>query len=163
MMRNKQLRLNAAILLSLVLSGLQAQDAIPATGGNASGSGGQASYTIGQVVYNTQTGTAGSVAQGVQQPFEISTVTGLEEAKGINLSVKVYPNPATEYLLLIVDELDLLNLSYQLFDMNGKILQHEKITGRETSIEMSNFVSAAYFLKVIQGNMEIKSFKIIKN
>jgi hypothetical protein len=162
-MRKNQLKLSTAILLSLVLSGLQAQDALSASGGDASGGGGQASYTVGQVVYNTQTGTTGSVAQGVQQPFEISAVTGLEEAKGINLSVKVYPNPASHYLLLTVDAYDLSNLSYQLYDMNGKLLQNEKITGSETTIEMSHFVSSAYFVKVIEGNREMKSFKIIKN
>jgi len=51
--------------------GLQAQETIPASGGKASGSGGTASYSFGQVVYTTYTGTNGLVAQGVQQPFEI--------------------------------------------------------------------------------------------
>jgi len=162
-MRNKKLKLSAVILFSLVLTGLKAQEAIPATGGNASGSGGSASYSSGQVVYTTHTETTGSVAQGVQQPFEISTVTAIEEAKGINLTVEAYPNPTTDYLTLIVDEFDISNLSYQLFDMNGKLLQNEKITGRETSIVMSNLVPATYFVKVIESNKEIKSFKIIKN
>ena len=44
-----------------------AQDAIPATGGDATGSGGSASYTVGQIGYTTNTGTNGSVAEGVQQ------------------------------------------------------------------------------------------------
>ncbi|RLD56213.1 MAG: T9SS C-terminal target domain-containing protein, partial [Bacteroidetes bacterium] len=75
-------------LLFLGLSNLQAQEVIPATGGEASGSGGSASYTVGQVVYTTNTGTNGnSVSQGVQQPYEISVVTGIAEAKDINLEV----------------------------------------------------------------------------
>ena len=162
-MRHKRLKLSAVLLLGLGLTGLQAQTSVNATGGDASGSGGSASYSVGQVVYTTNTGTNGSVAQGVQQAFEISVVTGLEEAKSINLSVSAYPNPTTDYLTLEVKDVELLNLHFQMYDMNGKLLQNEKITGNQTSIVMSNLVPATYFVKVIQGNKEFKTFKIIKN
>ena len=162
-MRHKKLKLSAVLLLGLGLTGLQAHTSINATGGNASGSGGSASYSVGQVVYTTNTRTNGSVAQGVQQPFEISVVTAIEEAKGINLSVSAYPNPTTDYLTLEVKEFELSNMSFQLYDMSGKLLQNEKITGNQTSIVMSNLVPATYFVKVIQDNKEVKTFKIIKN
>ncbi|MEA3447187.1 MAG: T9SS type A sorting domain-containing protein [Synergistota bacterium] len=171
-MRHKKLKLSAILLLGLGLTGLQAQTSINATGGDASGSGGSASYSVGQVVYTTNTGTNGSVAQGVQQPFEISVVTAIEEAKGINLTVMAYPNPTTDYLTLSIDNSvktshDLSQLSYQLYDMNGKLLQNEKITGNQTSIVMSNLVPATYFVKVVKTNhdlsQEVKTFKIIKN
>ncbi len=167
-MPNKRLELSALLLLGFGLTGLQAQTSINATSGNASGSGGTASYSVGQVTYQTHTGITGSVSEGVQQPYEISVVTGIEEAKGIDLSVSAYPNPTTDYLTLCIDKsvrtsLDLSQLSYQLYDMNGKLLQNEKITGTQTSIVMSNLVTATFFLKVIQGNKEVKTFKIIKN
>ena len=162
-MRHKRLKLSAVLLLGLGLTGLQAQTSVNATGTNASGSGGSVSYSVGQVVYTNNTGTNGSVAQGVQQAFEILVVTGLEQAKGINLSVSAYPNPTTDYLTLSIGEFDISNLSYQLYDMNGKLLQNAKITGNQTSIAMGNLVPANYFVKVIQGNKEVKTFKIIKN
>ena len=162
-MRHKKLKLSAVLLLGLGLTGLQAQESINTTGGDASGSGGSANYSVGQVVYTTNTGASGSVAQGVQQAFEISVVTGLEQAKGINLSVSAYPNPTTDYLTLSIDDFEISNLSYQLYDMNGKLLQNAKITGNQTSIVMSNLVPANYFVKVIQGNKKVKTFKIIKN
>ena len=162
-MKHKRLKLSALLFLGLGLTGLQAQTSVNATDGDALGSGGSASYSVGQVVYTTNTGTNGSVAQGVQQAFEISVVTGLEEAKGINLSVSAYPNPTTDYLTLEVKDVELLNLHFQMYDMNGKLLQNEKITGNQTSIVMSNLVPATYFVKVIQGNKEVKTFKIIKN
>ena len=161
-MRHKKLKLSAVLLLGLGLTGLQAQTSVNATGGDASGSGGSASYSVGQVVYNANTGTNGSVAEGVQQPYEISVVTGLEEAKGINLSVSAYPNPTTDYLQLKVESEKLKDLSYQLYDMQGKLLQSEKITGNQTSIVMSNLVPATYFVKVVQESKEVKTFKIIK-
>lgn len=96
-MRHKRLKLSAVLLLGLGLTGLQAQTSVNATDGDVSGSGGSVSYSVGQVVYTTHTGTSGSVAEGVQQPYEISVVTGLEEAQSINLSVTAYPNPTTDY------------------------------------------------------------------
>ncbi len=167
-MRHKKLILSAILLSGLGLTGLHAQESVNAAGGNASGSGGSASYSIGQVAYQTHNGTSGSVAEGVQQPYEISVVTGLEEAKGINLSVSAYPNPTNDYLTLEIQEFELSNLYFQLYDMNGNLLQNEKITGNQTSIDMSNFVPATYFVKVIvktQGlaYQELKTFKIIKN
>jgi hypothetical protein len=161
-MKDKKLKLSAVLLLGLGLTGLQAQESVNATGGNASGSGGSASYSVGLVVYSTNTGTNGSVAQGVQQPFEILVVTGLEEAKGINLSVTAYPNPTTDFLTLSVADFDASKLSYQLYDMQGKLLKSEKITGNQTSIVMSHLVPATYFVKVTEGNKEVKTFKIIK-
>jgi len=165
-MRHKRLKLSALLLLGLVLTGLQAQEAIPASGGNDSGSGGSVSYSVGQVVYNTNTGTNGSVAQGVQQPFEISDVTGLEEVKGITLECSAYPNPSSDFLILKVDAstaLSIQSLGYQLFDISGILIETKKVEGNQTNIIMSNFLPATYFLKVVQGNKEIKTFKIIKN
>jgi len=162
----KKLNLSVLFLFGLGLTGLQAQnihEAIPASGGNASGSGGSASYSVGQVVYTTHTGSSGTVAQGVQQPYEISLITAIEEAKGISLSVSAYPNPATDFLQLIVESEDIKDLSYQLYDITGKLLQNEKITGSPTSIVMSQLVSSTYFVKVITNNKTIKTFKIIKN
>ena len=102
-MRHKRLKLSAVFLIGLGLTGLQAQESVNATGGNVSGSGGSVSYSVSQVVYTTSTGTNGSVAQGVQQPFEISVVTAIEEAKDISLSVTAYPNPTADFLQLKVE------------------------------------------------------------
>ena len=162
-MKYKKINLSAVLLLGLGLTGLQAQESVNVTGGNASGSGGSVSYSVGQVVYTTNTGTNGSVAEGVQQPFEISVVTGLEEAKGINLSVLAYPNPTTDYLELKVESEKLKDLSYQLYDMTGKLLQNKKLTDSETQIDMSRFVPATYFVRVVAESKTIKEFKIIKN
>ncbi len=162
-MKYKKVKLSAVLLLGLGLTGLHAQEAIPASGGNASGSGGSSSYIVGQVVYITSTGSNGSVAQGIQQPFEISVVIGIEEAKFITLQCVTYPNPATDFLILKVYNYENMSLSYKLYDINGKLLENKNVEGNETSIVMSNLIPATYFLKVIQSNKEVKTFKIIKN
>ena len=162
-MRHKKLNLSAVLSLGLGLTGLQAQESINTTGGNASGSGGSASYSVGQVVYTANIGANGSELQGVQQPYEISVVTGIEEARDINISVSAYPNPTTDYLTLSISQFENSNLSYQLYDIEGKLLQSKIITGNQTTIVMSKLETANYFVKVFQENKEVKTFKIIKN
>ena len=161
-MKYKQLKLSAVFFLSLGLTGVYAQESINASGGNATGSEGSASFSVGQMVYSTHTGEQGSVVEGVQQAFEIS-VLGVEEFENINASLRVYPNPVSEYLVLEVKELDLDNLNFQLFDIRGRLLQSKKIINDQTTISMSGLGTAVYFVKVIQDNKEVKTFKVIKN
>jgi len=154
------------LLIALCLFGycvtIQAQNTIPATGGNATGTGGSVSYSIGQLVFNVITGTNGSVTQGVQQPYEISIVTAIENTEGITLEYKVYPNPTRGLITLTIKPYDNENLRYRLYDLNGILLQDKKIESEETEISMQNLSSAIYFLKVIKENKEIKIFKIVK-
>lgn len=161
-MWNKRLNISTLLFLTLGLA-LNAQVSINSTGSNVVGGGGSVSYTVGQVLFNTSIGATGSVAQGVQQPIEISEVIGIDEAKGIILGVMAYPNPTTNYLSLEVKGFELINLRFELYDMNGKLLQSKKITDMQTSIVMSNISPANYLLKVKMGSKEVKSFKIIRH
>lgn len=158
----KHRKVMLSILLLAICISTQAQQLVTATGGNASGSGGTVSYSIGQVVYHSHTGTNGSVLEGIQQPYEISVLTVLEEAEGINLLVLVYPNPTTDFLQLKVESDNLNDLTYQLLNMQGKLLENEQITGNQTSIAMSNLAQGTYFVKIIQGSRVIKTFKVVK-
>jgi hypothetical protein len=75
----------------------------------------------------------------------------------------IYPNPATDFIKLNIKNHEVDNLSYQLYDINGSILQNNKIESNETSISIQDLIPSTYFLRVIRGIKEIKSFKIIKN
>jgi hypothetical protein len=160
-----QIRKTILVLLvsCLCLTIVQGQSTIPSTGGNANGSGGSVSYTVGQITYQTQSGSNGTVAQGVQQPYEISVVTAVENTEDINLVCTVYPNPTSGFLKLIVESLDYENLRFRLYNINGVLLQDKKVEARETEISLDNQSYSVYFLKVIKDNLEIKVFKIVKN
>lgn len=158
-MQYKHLKISVLLVILLASFGLQAQVSMNAAGGNATGNGGSVSYSIGQMAFGANAGANGSVMEGVQQPYEISVLSVDENAENISLSV--YPNPSTDYLYLTSSEGN-SGLSYQLFDMNGRLLKSEKITGNQTNIDMQGLVSATYFVKVNQGNKTVKTFKVIK-
>lgn len=162
-MRNSKLLLPVLFLFVFSNNQIFAQESVNTSGKDVTGTGGTVNYSVGQIVYTTHSGTNGSLAQGVQQPYEISVVTALEETKGITLSFLVYPNPTTDFIMLRVENYSTENLTYLLYDVNGKSIENKKMENRESTIPMESLATGTYFLKVTEGNKDIKTFKIIKN
>lgn len=140
----------------------QAQESVNTAGGNVTASGGTVAYSVGQIVYTTNTGTNGSVLQGVQHAYEIFTV-GVKQTE-LQLSLMVFPNPALDNLILQIGNYNNEKLMYQLFDIQGKLLNFEQVNTQRTLIDTSDLPSATYFINVVnQENKNIQSFKVIKN
>jgi len=146
-------------LISLQLS--YAQEIVPSTGGNATGTGGTSSFTVGQVFYTSNASSTGSVSQGVQQAFEIQTLSN-PGLLTVQLTAVTYPNPTTDYVVLKITDTALENLQYTLFDVNGKTIVSKKITTSITEITMKNYSIGMYLLKLTKKNQPLKTFKIIK-
>jgi hypothetical protein len=156
----KRISLVASILLVAQLA--PAQETIPASGGEVSGSGGSGSYTVGQVFYSTSTSITGSVSQGVQQAFEFQTLSN-PALTSVNLTAVTYPNPTKDFIILKITDKEINNLRYTLFDVNGKSIESDVIATSSTQIQMKHLAIGAYVLKVSQKNQSLKTFKIIKN
>lgn len=152
------------LLTGFYLTGLYAQENTVSSGGNAAGPGGTASYSVGQVAYTTLKGDNTLVTQGVQQPYDISVVSGGEETY-IRLEYKIYPNPTRGKLTLLLEHYEEFkdeDFLYCLYDMAGNLIEKNKITQEKTVFYMHKYVVANFFLKVIRNKKEVKTFKIIK-
>lgn len=149
-------------LFAMRLTGALAQSSVHSTGGDASGGGGTASYTVGQAVFTAIDQSGGSVIQGVQQPYEIFSV-GTASPPGLRLQCTVRPNPTATDVSLTTDPALWGPLTLMLFDANGRLLLQQQTSGSETLIPMAGLPAAVYFLKVSDDRHEIQSFKIIKN
>jgi hypothetical protein len=156
----KKKKLMLVLLLFVSIKGFSQENA-NAAGGNIAGFGGSVAYSVGQVVYTTNSSLEGSVSQGVQQPYEVSIVLGAENSS-ISL-VQAYPNPTQNNLTLNVGNNEISNLTFQLIDVNGRLIENKKISNSIEVIDMEKLQAAVYFLKVARNNKEIKNFKIIKN
>ncbi len=148
------------VLFGFFITHMQGQQAVLSSGGNAAGSGGSSSYSIGQVACTDGTGSGGFSIQGVQQPFEIFTL-GVDNFPEIKL-MTVYPNPTTDVVVLKTGNNTYDTLEYQLYDLNGKKITSQKITQIETQIHLEKLTLSVYFLKVMDGSKLLKTFKIIK-
>ena len=139
-----------------------AQVAITTAGGSSSGSMGSVSYTIGQVVYSSSLTSSGNITAGVQQPYEITMITEIKEAKDIELFISAFPNPTFDNVTLKIDNYTFEKRICNLTDINGKQLISLKIINKETSVKLTNLKPSTYFMKILDNNKEIKVFKIIK-
>lgn len=142
-----------------------AQSAIVPLGGDAQGATGSVSYTVGQVVTQTASNSNGSisVAEGVQQPYEIQTV-GVNNYPMITLNAKVYPNPTENMAQLELNgfELPADGLQAHLFDSKGKLLQRISVTSDITEFHIGQYATGTYYLELRHGEQPIKTFKVIR-
>lgn len=152
--------LASALLILAFNSLLHAQSTVAAAGGDAAGSGGSLSYSIGQIVYHSSFGSNGtSMAEGVQQPYEISVISGIDNA--FPLSISLFPNPVSRFLTLKVE--DPAELSYRIYNLEGKLIASQKIYANSSQIDLNRLANAGYLLNVLKKGKLLKSFKIIKN
>lgn len=160
MTKSNALSILTVVLLSTGL--LQAQESFNSSGGDITGSGGSVAYSIGQVVYTTNTDISGNVAQGIQNAYEFYS-SGIIETE-LNISLMAFPNPTTENLILQISNYNNEILTYQLFDIQGKLLINGEIGNQITQINTRNIQEATYFLNILNQEAKIvQSFKIIKN
>jgi hypothetical protein len=74
----------------------------------------------------------------------------------------VFPNPASDHLIIRTDKEQHENLYFQLYDLSGKIILQDRIRETETTIPLNHLRSAVYLLRIIEGNRQVRSFKVVK-
>ena len=97
-------------LCSFLTFTIYSQNAVISSGAGATGSGGNSSYSIGQLFFSNNSGSNGSVDQGVQHPIELITLS-IQEDLLLIASAKVFPNPTTNKVQLRLELDDIKNLS----------------------------------------------------
>ena len=157
---NKILILFCVLMTSI---GAYAQSAVSASGGESSGSGGSASYTIGQTFYSANDEQSGQVSEGVQQAYEIYDVTEVQNPIELGISLSAFPNPTSDFLTLHIDGDYIDGLDCTMYDISGKEIMEWQISSSETSIDMQSLPPATYFVRVTKEKNEVKTFKIVKN
>lgn len=158
MKRNCILGFVVVIIFSITIT---AQQAVLATGSNATGGNGSASYSVGQIDYTTK-GTNNQVMEGVQQAYEIITLSTTETASTDKKDILLYPNPFKDFLFLDFTTNDYRNSEFQLFDSSGKLLKADKIIQSKSEFNFSTLPSAMYIIRINQNGKNIKTYKIIK-
>ncbi len=152
---------NVLFITMLYLSGINAQQAFTASGGDAAGPGGSVSYSLGQLVYKTYFTESFSVAEGVQQPYEISVLTGIPEITSGQLNCQVFPNPTNGKITLKTEAFNDKDLTYKLLTNNGIQINHQKISDMDTSIDLRDLPPGTYILGVYEKDVMVAHFKII--
>ncbi len=137
-----------------------AQQNTVATGGDANGTNGSVSFSVGQIDYTTSSGTDGIVSEGVQQPFEFyDPDAGLTEQQ---LSVSLFPNPTNEFVIVQIPNWD-ASMRFALIDSKGSIVLNGTISDEKTTLDMRTLSAGSYQLQVTSDQQALRTLQIIKN
>ncbi len=146
-------------ILQFSISNAQQLEVINSGGGFHENDQGSLTFSIGEVVIETISQGELYLTQGFcQANLTITPGSG----SGFPYEILAYPNPAKDFVTLEIKSDDLNNLNYLLYDINGSLLISNQITSNKNSIPFSSLIPATYFLKIIDNQIEVKSFKIIK-
>lgn len=157
-----KIKLHLTVFFSTIFgSYCLAQTAVLASGADTSGSGGSVSYSVGQLATAASSGGSYMMTEGVQQPFEIITL-GISDPKITESKLLLYPNPVKEMLFVdFVDE-DFKNTTYQLYDMQGKLIKSGNLGSSKNALNFTTMPAAVFIIKIFRDQKNIKTFKIIK-
>ena len=77
-------------------------------------------------------------------------ITGIESIPDKQISIKIFPNPAIDFITIETDQQDFKgnNLYYQLCDIQGRVLTTQSITAPKTTIHVENQNSSVFFIKI---------------
>lgn len=123
------------------------------------GNGGTVSFTVGQIDNSRDSSSTGTVSQGVQQTYENSVVTGVEET---NINILSFPNPTIGNLIINLNKSSTESLTFELYNNLGVLVKNGNISELSTIIPINDLSSAIFHLKTQSDKVLIKSFKIIK-
>ena len=98
---------------------------------------------------------------GSSQKNIIDWVTGnLSTTETQKSNKQIYPNPAKDFIAIKNEKTE--NLSYQIFDVLGKIIMSGKSKSNE-KIDIQTLEKGNYFLQIQNGNGQKENLKLIKN
>ncbi|HOF20241.1 MAG TPA: T9SS type A sorting domain-containing protein [Bacteroidales bacterium] len=138
------------------------QQVVSSTGTSAEGANVRISWTVGEPMIGTFTGTSVILTQGFHQSK--LTITSLKEIDLPSFEVNVYPNPFFSQLQITVTKGDWNNLQYLLFSLDGKLLQQKVALNQVETMNLESFAQGVYLLKVSgHHNQTIRTFLVIKN
>ncbi|MEA2106001.1 MAG: T9SS type A sorting domain-containing protein [Bacteroidota bacterium] len=121
------------------------------------------SWTLGEIAIETLESSTVILSQGFQQGYY--EITSIEKLLENNVAIKVYPNPATDYIYISFESDEIKSVVIELYDLEGKIILKGKRYHSEGpyKINLSGLSSSQYFLRISElSGKTVETFKIIK-
>jgi len=160
-------KLFIVMLLLLSFKQVKAQNAdlkvISSTGGSAQLGSITLDWTVGEIATSSIQNTATLITQGFHQPK--LKLTAIEELGAEIGTIKVYPNPTSDFLKMDLAFDRYRSVKVEMFDAAGRSVRSARMTGRlvAESINTHDLPAGNYFLYfLIDGNRFRKAFKVQK-
>ncbi len=144
----------------LMASNALAQEVVSTAGESQQAGSYELSWTIGEPVMETLSSGSNSLTQGFHQTKLI--VTAITKPEISEFEIQIFPNPTADFVNIQFQSV-IKNISYQLYNNTGSLIQQNKIVSANTRLNFSNYASGQYILKITEEtNCPIQTFKIIK-
>ena len=143
-------------VLTLSLNSL-GQEVISTQGDSYTNASGGIDFTIGEVVINTVTDGTNDITQGFHQTNW--NFLGVEDFAP-NYEAIIFPNPTEDVLNIRTSAFE--NVTYTLYDAQGKLVMQDKLSAEQTPIQVSQLAPGNYSITLSNGTQELKTFKLIK-
>jgi len=137
------------------------QDLISPVGDSFENSLYQLDWSIGELSIETYSDTINILTQGFHQGNY--SITVVEQVKDLECEINVFPNPATDLITIKLSNNSYNSLSYNLVDINGKILIVDHLASNQNQIDIKTLTVGSYFFNIISNGKSLKTFKIIKS
>ena len=138
---------------------LSAQEVVSSAGEIQSAAGYELSWTIGEPVIETVAAGGNTLTQGFHQTK--LAVTAITDLLIPEIEIKVFPNPTQDFIIIEFNEF-LENTDFLLYDLSGRVIKQAKINSSETRLNLKEYASGSYILKLMLNKDPIQNFKIRK-
>ena len=146
------------MLFSLLTTlSVSAQEVVSTQGDSYSNASGNIDFTIGEVVINTGTDGTNDITQGFHQTNW--NFLGVDD-HGQNYEATIFPNPTEDLLNIRTSTFE--NVTYTLYDAQGKLVMQDILSAEQTPIQVSQLAPGSYSLMLNNQTQNLKTFKLVK-
>ena len=135
-----------------------AQEVVATQGDSYSNTTANIDFTIGEVIIDTGSDGNNYITQGFHQSSW--NFTGLEDYAP-NYEVSIFPNPTSEILNIKTSVFE--NVTYTLYDAQGKLILQDKLSSEQTPIKVSQLAPGNYSITLTNEIQNLKTFKLVKS
>lgn len=147
------------LLLGLltIINNIHSQEVVSTQGETYSSPNAIIDFTVGEVVINTVSDGTNNITQGFHQTNW--NFVGLENHTP-SFEAIIFPNPTSEVLNIRASAFE--NVTYTLYDAQGKLIVKDKLTAEQTLIPVSQLATGSYSITLNNPTQNLKTFKLIK-
>ena len=149
---------NTLLFFSLLTSVcVSAQEVVATQGDSYTNSSGSIDFTVGELIINTGTDGANDLTQGFHQTNWnfVSIDDHVPSYEAI-----IFPNPTSAILNIRTGSFE--NVTYTLYDAQGKLVLQDKLSSVQTPIQVSQLAPGSYSLTLNNETQNLKTFKLVK-
>lgn len=154
------------ILSAFYVAGQEVSSYVIASAGESKEAGEiNISWTLGEIAIETLQDDANNLTltQGFQQGY--FEITSIDEPLSGDYDLKVYPNPARDYIWVDLKSEQIKMVVLELYDLEGRLVQNTRFNIMEgpTRVDLNELSASQYILRVVdEGENVLQTFKLIK-